>query len=107
MLLAPITLTPAFPHLRMVWPREAAGIAQTFEVNGRAVLYDLQLVYPGLATLSGQPATAFPVGLTRAGLPMGLQAIGPYLEDRTPLRFAALIEREFGGYHRPPGYAEG
>jgi amidase len=106
-LLAPITLTPAFPHLRMAWPRDAAGIAQTFEVNGRAVLYDLQLVYPGLATLSGQPATAFPVGLTRAGLPMGLQVIGPYLEDRTSLRFAALIERDFGGYYRPPGYAEG
>lgn len=54
----------------------------------------------------GQPATAFPVGLTPAGLPIGLQAIGPYLEDRTSIRFAALIERECGGYHRPPGYAE-
>jgi amidase len=106
-LLAPITLTPAFPHLSMAWPRDAAGIAQTFEVNGRAVLYDLQFVYPGLATLSGQPATAFPVGLTRAGLPMGLQVIGPYLEDRTPLRFASLIGWEFGGYSRPPGYAAG
>ena len=46
-------------------------------MNGAAVAYDLQLVYPGIATLSGQPATAFPVGLTRAGLPIGLQAIGP------------------------------
>jgi amidase len=105
-LLAPITLTPAFPHIRMAWPPDAADITHTLEVNGRAVPYDLQLVYPGLATLSGQPATAFPVGLTRAGLPIGLQVIGPYLEDRTPIRCAALIEREFGGYHSPPGYAE-
>jgi amidase len=59
-------------------------------------------VYPALATACGQPATTFPFGLTRAGLPIGLQAIGPYLEDRTPLRFAALVAQEFGGYERPP-----
>ena len=75
-------------------------------MNGAAVAYGLQLVYPGLATLSGQPATAFPLGLTRAGLPIGLQAIGPYLEDRPPIHFATLLEREFGGFRCPPGYDE-
>jgi amidase len=35
---------------------------------------------------------------------MGLQVIGPYLEDRTPLRFAALLAGELGGFTRPPGY---
>ena len=59
---------------------------------------------PGLATLSGQPATAFPIGLTRGGLPIGLQAIGPYLEGHTPIRFADLVGREFGGFQPPPGY---
>jgi amidase len=33
-----------------------------------------------------------------------VQAVGPYLEDRTPLRFAQLVERELGGYRPPPGY---
>lgn len=103
-LLAPITLIPAFSHLKLAWPRQARDFAHTITVNGTTVAYDLQLVYPGIATLSGQPATAFPLGLTRAGLPIGLQAIGPYLEDRTPIHFAALLEREFGGFRRPPGY---
>jgi amidase len=67
-------------------------------------MYDLQLVCPGLATLAGQPATSFPAGLSSAGLPIGLQAIGPYLEDRTPIRFAGLLADEVGGYQRPPGY---
>ena len=64
------------------------------------------LVYPSLSTVAGQPATAFPVGLSRGGLPIGLQAVGPYLEDLTPLRFAALLAREIGGFRKPAGYDE-
>jgi amidase len=97
-LLAPVSIVNAFPHI------DAAMPVRTLAVNGQAVSYDLQFVYPSLANLSGQPATAFPIALTAAGLPIGLQAIGPYLEDRTPLRFAALVAQEFGGYRRPPGY---
>ena len=26
--------------------------------------------------------------------------------DRTPIRFAALVGRELGGFSRPPGYDE-
>jgi amidase len=54
--------------------------------------------------VAGQPATAFPVGVSRGGLPIGLQAVGPYLEDLTPLRFAALLAREIGGFRKPAGY---
>jgi amidase len=43
--------------------------------------------------------------LSPAGLPIGAQIVGPYLEDRTLLMFAALMEREFGGFVPPPGYA--
>src|SRR5437016_3134994 len=104
-LLAPITLGPAFPHVPKPYPPDAKSLHDTLEVGGRNVLYDLQLVYPGVATLAGQPATAFPLGLTRAGLPIGLQAIGPYLEDRTPIRFAGLVAREIGGFTPPPRFA--
>ena len=99
-LLAPITLVAAFPHFALDEPQ----LRRRLQINGHSVEYMLQLVLPGIATLAGQPATAFPAGLTQAGLPIGLQAIGPYLEDRTPIRFAALMEREFGGFRRPPGY---
>lgn len=99
-LLAPITIVPAFPHTDLPFP------LRTVAVNGQPVPYMMQLVYPALATLSGQPATAFPAGLTRAGLPIGLQAIGPYLEDRTPIRFAELVERNYGGFVPPPAFAD-
>ena len=37
-----------------------------------------------------------------SGLPIGVQIIGGYLDDRTTLAFAGLIEREFGGFSPPP-----
>jgi amidase len=103
-LLCPISLTAAFPHI----PIDIPNNDRPFFVNGEPVLYGLQLVYPAVATLSGQPATAFPVGFSQAGLPLGLQAIGPYLEDYTPIRFAALVAEELGigGFRVPPGYGE-
>jgi amidase len=105
-LLAPITLRTAFPHMELPWRRRADRSLTMIEIDGKPHPYEHQLVYPALATLCGQPATAFPVGLSWAGLPMGLQAIGPYLEDFTPIRFAALAAQEIGGYARPPGYDE-
>ena len=99
-LLSPITLVPAFPH----YPLESPIGQRRIEVDGQQIPYRLQLFYPGVATLPGQPATAFPTGFTQTGLPIGLQAIGPYLEDRTSIRFAALLTQEIGGFRRPPGY---
>ena len=73
-------------------------------VEGERVPYEHQILYPSVATFCGQPSTAFPTGVSASGLPLGLQAIGPYLEDRTPMRFAALVAREIGGFQPPPGY---
>lgn len=81
-LLVRITMVCAFPHTED---------RHTLSVNGMTVPYGLQDVYPGLCNLSGHPGTAFPVGRSAAGLPIGMQAIGAYLEDRTPVRFAALV----------------
>jgi amidase len=105
-LLAPAWLGPAFPHQAKPYPPTPESIRHTVEINGRPVLYELGLIYAAVSTVAGQPSTAFPAGLTRSGLPIGLQAIGPYLEDRTPLRFTELIAREWGGFRRPAGYDE-
>jgi amidase len=32
---------------------------------------------------------------------MGVQLIGPMIEDRTPLRLAELLEQEIGGFQAP------
>ncbi len=103
-LLAPAINVLAYPHVERAWPPDDSDLRLTLDVNGRAVPYLHGLVYPALSTVAGQPATAFPVGLSRGGLPIGLQAVGPYLEDLTPIRFAALLAREIGGFRKPPGF---
>jgi amidase len=62
------------------------------------------MAWPGIANLPGLPATAIPTGLSQHSLPVGVQIVGPWLEDRTPLRLAELIEREFGGFVPPPAF---
>ena len=102
--LAPAINVLAYPHVERSWPFDDSDVTLTLDVNGRAVPYRDGLVYPAVSTVAGQPATTFPAGRSREGLPIGLQAIGPYLEDRTPVRFAALLAREIGGFVKPEGY---
>jgi len=64
-------------------------------------VYPDQLAWPGIATLPGLPSTAIPTGFAPDGLPVGVQMVGPWLEDPTPLKLAELIEREFGGLVPP------
>jgi amidase len=73
--------------------------------DGKDYPYFDQLVWSELATTLGLPATVAPIGRSETGLPIGVQIIGPHLEDRTTLAFAALIEREFGGFTPPPAFA--
>jgi amidase len=105
-LLAPAINMLPYGHIERAWPFDDSDITLTIPINGAPVPYLHGLVYPSVSTLSGQPATAFPAGLSREGLPVGLQVIGPYLEDLTPIRFAALLAKEIGGFRRPPGFDE-
>jgi len=94
--LCPPMPTVAFPHDHTPEQKD-----RRIAIDGQSYPYLDQIVWPGLATLPGLPATAAPIGLAPAGLPIGVQIIGPYLEDRTTLRFAELIERAFGGFVAP------
>jgi amidase len=102
-LLCPIMPTVAFPH--DTTGDELGHVAQykrTTLVDGVPRPYMDGLQWPGLVTVANLPATAVPTGRFIDGLPMGLQVVGPYLEDRTTLRFAQLAEEALGGFVPPP-----
>jgi amidase len=102
-ILCPILPTVAFPHDHSgVGPGHIAQYSRTLVVDGQPIPYLNGLQWPGLVTVANLPATAIPTGRLIDGMPMGLQVVGPYLEDRTPLRFAQLAEQVLGGYVPPP-----
>jgi amidase len=94
----PAAAVPAFPHDHSE-PLEARHL----EIDGKAHPYaDACFIWADPATTCGLPATAVPVDRSTTGLPIGVQIIGSYLEDRTTIAFAGLLEREFGGFVPPP-----
>jgi amidase len=95
--ICPIMPTPAYPH-----DHSPEQETRRINIDGKDYPYPDQLAWPGIATLPGLPSTAIPLGLSGEGLPIGVQIVGPWLEDRTPLKLAELIEREFGGFIAPP-----
>lgn len=98
----PVWPTPAFAH------DQSADIgARRARIDGVDVGYVEQSFWVGLATLAGLPATTIPIGLGESGLPIGVQVIGPCLEDRTPLAYARLVEEACGGFVAPPGLPPG
>ena len=55
-----------------------------------------------LAGVALLPATVAPVGRTAGGLPVGVQIIGPYLEDRTTIEVARRLAELIVGIEPPP-----
>jgi len=98
-LLCPVTRVAAFPH------DHARIIDRVLPINGRdESCPDALLPWVGLTCVSYLPATIAPVGFTPEGLPVGVQIVGPYLEDRTPIHVARLMEDVTGGFAPPPGF---
>jgi amidase len=96
--LCPTMPTPAFAH------NHSDKNARHLSIDGIEVPYGDQAMWNSIATLVGLPATTMPIGRSNEGLPIGMQIIGPYLEDRTTIAFAEFVERAFGGFVAPPAF---
>ena len=75
---------------------------QTVELNGEQVPTFSTYIHntePG--SLAALPGISLPVGLTAAGLPVGIEIDGPENSDRRLLAIAATLEQIFGFSARP------
>lgn len=99
-LLTPVVLTSAIPH-----DQNPDRSARTIIVDGASRPYEDLRKWVCHAAVGELPAVVVPVGATSSGLPVGIQIIGPFLEDKTTLQFARLIEQLVGGFVPPPLFA--
>jgi len=99
LLLCPVASSAAFPHDHAGERHE-----RMITVNGKRVPCVDQLFWAGYGGMAYLPATVAPAGFTPAGLPVGVQIIGPQYGDRTCIEFARLLEREFQAFVPPPDY---
>lgn len=81
----PANVVTAFPH------RDDPYNERRMTVDGQDVSYDAQLVWAGLATYPGLPATAFPAATDADGLPVGLQVMTGYRDDHRAIAIADLL----------------
>jgi amidase len=98
-MVCPAAASAAFPHDHVGERHE-----RTIEVNGKRVPTTDQLFWAGYSGCFYLPSTVAPMGLTAQGLPAGVQIITRQYGDMTSIRFAELLEKEFGGFVPPPGY---
>ena len=96
-LICPQMAVPAFEHDHTTPIEE-----RTVPVNGEPQPYWKQAFWSGLVTAPYLPSTVFPTGLSRQGLPIGLQAVGGAYQDYRTIDFTRLLAREIGGFQRPP-----
>ena len=98
-MLCPAAASAAFPH-----DQQGERHERTIEVNGKRVPTTDQLFWAGYSGCFYLPSTVAPIGLTPQGLPVGVQIITRQYGDMTSIRFAELLEKEYGGFVPPPGY---
>lgn len=95
LLLCPPMPTVAFPHDHSPHRTRKAVI------EGKKVDYDDQVAWSAIATSMGLPATVALIARSDDGLPIGVQIVGGYLQDRTTIAFAGMMEQAFGGFTPP------
>ena len=101
-----VILCPCAPATAFAHDHTPDMSARKIEINGEQRPYADMMRWAGVTLNAGLPASVAPVGISREGLPIGVQIAGAYLEDKTTLAVAALLEQHHRGFVPPPGYAD-
>lgn len=96
-MLCPVVVTEAIPHVH-----EGGLYSRSIVIDGVERTYADLIAWTSFIGFVRLPSTVVPVGLTPDGLPVGIQIVAPFLEDRTALAFARHVEQLLGGVQTPP-----
>lgn len=97
-----VLLTAVTPVTAIAHDHSEPQPMRTITVGGQSRPYFDLFAWIAPATLAMLPATSAPAGRTAAGMPVGMQIVGPYLEDRMTIDFAKKMADVVGGFAAPP-----
>lgn len=69
--------------------------------HNEPILYPFNFAYTGVFNTLGLPVTQCPLGLSKDGLPLGLQLVTSMNNDRYTIALAQELEKAFGGWVKP------
>jgi amidase len=98
-LLCPTAASVAFPH-----DHHGERWERMIMVDGQPQPSTTQLFWAGFSGASYLPGTVAPAGTGPAGLPIGVQIVGPQYGDLTTIDLAVRLERGYRGFVPPPGF---
>jgi amidase len=98
-----VVLTPVMPVAAFPHDTDGPFDERMLDVDGVPVPHYLAAAWLCAIGVMLLPVVTLPVGLTEAGLPVGVQLVGPFLSDLRLLRIAELAEEAAGpGFIPPP-----
>jgi len=97
-----VLLCPVMPMAAIAHDTALPFMERTTLINGEPRSHLACATWTGLIGVAYLPSTVIPVGLTRSGLPVGMQVVGPYLEDRTSLAAGRFLASVLGPWQAPP-----
>ncbi len=95
--LAPVMPTAAFPH-----DIDRPISDRVLDVDGTPVPHPVAMAWCGAVGSVLLPVVTVPTGRTPAGLPVGVQVVGPFLSDRRLLAVARVMDAVAGPGFTPP-----
>jgi len=97
-----VLLCPVMPMQAILHDTVVPFMERTVLINGERRAHMDCTAWTGLVGVAYLPSTVIPVGRTASGLPVGMQVVGPYCEDRTPLQAGRLLAEVIGEWQAPP-----
>jgi amidase len=95
-LVCPVAVAPPFHHVQ-----EGTALDRVVPIDGVMRPYADLFWWTMMIGMAYLPVTVVPVGVTADGLPLAVQIVGPYMEDRTPLAVARALRAELGPMRFP------
>ncbi len=100
-----VVLLPVAPVSAIAHDHSKKMFERKIQPDGQPRPYTDLFHWIAPATTAGLPATSAPIGVDDDNLPVGLQIVADYGQDKTAIAFAGHLAQLIGGFAAPPDYA--